>query len=206
VVLRAVSVNRTAVWRLARGDRRVTTIEVTLDHDDDQNDISVRGGNVKIKRVLAVKLVLAALLLSAGSAHAQGSSNQRFTMITQGEGNVGTAVATGPFTGVGTFEETEEHVGLFRFAGGTLTVLGMFDEESTVFDPRTCVGRFTTSGRWVVTDGTGIFEDATGSGHLRGRVTFGTNRTAEGCGEEERFAVAVFHLAGTLNLSSRAAA
>ncbi|MDQ4070172.1 MAG: hypothetical protein M3203_11980 [Actinomycetota bacterium] len=131
--------------------------------------------------------------------------NQRFTMIIQGEGNVGTAVAQGQFTGRGTFEETEEDVGLFTFEGGTLTVLGLFDDESTEFDPHTCVGRFTTAGRYVVTEGTGIFRGATGSGQLRGRVTFATNRTAEGCGEEERFAVAVFHLTGTLNLAGDAA-
>ncbi len=160
---------------------------------------------MKMKTRLFAALILTVLLVGTGSAHAQGRVNQRFTMITQGEGNVGTAIAHGRFTGTGTFEETEEHVGLFRFEGGTLTVLGLFDEESTEFDPRTCVGRFTTTGRWVVTDGTGIFAGARGSGQLSGRVTFGTNRTAEGCGEEETFAVAVFRLTGTLALASAAA-
>jgi len=56
------------------------------------------------------------------------------------------------------------------------------------------VGRFTTSGKFVVTDGTGIFRGATGSGRVMGQVTFGTNRAAEGWGEEETFAVAVFQL------------
>lgn len=161
---------------------------------------------MRTKAVLSAALILGGLLVGTGSAHAQDRANQSFTMITRGEGNVGTAIAHGRFTGTGTFQETEEDVGLFTFEGGTLAVLGLFDEESTEFDPRTCVGRFTTTGRYVVTEGTGIFLGATGSGHLRGRVTFGTNRTADGCGEEERFAIAVFHLDGNLTLVRGAAA
>lgn len=156
--------------------------------------------------LVSVIVTLAVVVGLPGPATAQEAGNQRFVMIIVGEGNVGRAIASGLFTGVGTFVETEEDVGLFTFGEGTLLVRGTFDEESTTFNPRTCIGTFETSGRFVVLEGTGAFEGTTGSGRLTGRAVFGTNRTSEGCGEEELFAVAVFRLNGDLNIPARAAA
>ena len=148
---------------------------------------------------LTTVLILLTVAL-ATPAQAQGRSDQRFTMIIRGEGATGVAVGRGPITGVGTFRETEEDVGIFSFPSGTLTIRGFFTEESTDFDPRSCIGTFVTSGTWVVEEGTGAYEGATGGGRLEGRVKFGTERTAEGCGETETFAVAVFRLRGGLAL------
>lgn len=157
------------------------------------------------RKLLLCALVMMTFLAASGPAHGQ-TPNQRFTLIIHGEPHIGPAIATGRFVGKGTIQEPVEDVGLLTFEEGTLTFLGLFDKEHTDFNDRTCVGVFTTSGRYVVTDGTGIFQGATGGGHLRGRATFVTERTAEGCGEREIFAIAVFHLTGTLNLAGDAAA
>ncbi|MDQ4070171.1 MAG: hypothetical protein M3203_11975 [Actinomycetota bacterium] len=159
---------------------------------------------MKRRKLLLGALMLVTVLATAGPAHGQ-TPNQSFTLIIHGEPHIGPAIATGRFVGIGTIEEPVEDVGLLTFASGTLTFLGLFDEESTEFDDQTCVGVFTTSGRYVVTEGTGIFEGATGGGYLSGRAIFVTERTPEGCSEKEIFAIAVFYLTGTLYLSGDAA-
>ena len=161
------------------------------------NNVCRRPAKPKVW-LLAVLILLTVAL--ATPAQAQVQSDQRFTMITRGEGATGVAVGRGPITGVGTFRETEEDVGVFSFPAGTLTIRGFFTEESTDFDPRSCIGTFLTSGTWVVEDGTGAYEGASGGGSLEGRVKFGTERTAEGCGETETFAIAVFQLRGGVAL------
>ena len=153
------------------------------------------------RRFRFAALLLFVILAAATPAHAQ-DQDQHFTMIIRGEGETGVAVARGPITGVGTFREVEEDVGLFAFPGGTLRVRGFFSEEDTDFDPRSCVGTFVTSGTWVVEEGTGRYAEATGGGELEGWVKFGTERTGEGCGDTERFAIAIFRLTGTVALAA----
>ena len=155
-------------------------------------------------RVWLTAVLILLTVAVATPAQAQGQSDQRFTLIILGEERTGIAVGRGPITGVGTFKGNQEDpdVGLLSFPSGTLTIRGFFTEESTDFDERSCVGTFVTSGTWVVEEGTGAYEGATGGGRIEGRVKFGTERTAEGCGETQTFAVAVFRLTGGLALEA----
>jgi len=162
------------------------------------NDVCRRPAKPRV-RLSAVLILLTVAL--ATPAEAQGQSDQRFTMIIR-EDRTGVVVGRGPITGVGTFEGSQEDpdVGLLSFPSGTLNIRGYFTEESTDFDSRSCIGTFVTSGTWVVEEGTGAYEGASGGGGLEGRAKFGTERTAEGCGETETFSIAVFQLRGGLAL------
>ncbi len=164
------------------------------------SEIAHIGRVVAKPRLWLTSVLLLVVATLATPAQAQTHSGQQFTMVIRGEGATGVAVGRGAITGVGSFRETEEDVGLFTFPSGTLRVRGFFTEEASSFDPRSCVGTFETSGTWIVEEGTGDYKGATGSGRLEGRVKFGTDRTPDGCGESERFAVAVFRLSGDVSL------
>ena len=53
------------------------------------------------------------------------------------------------------------------------------------FDPRTCFGTATFNGTYAIESGTGAYAGATGAGTYQGQAFFLTERTAQGCSDEE---------------------
>ena len=133
------------------------------------------------KIAVGVSLALGALLgLSAPAWAVTGS--QRFIIFGQDEG--GTVVATGAISGVGEDIETSEDTDTFRFPQGDVNIDHPQTGGSEDFNEVACIGRFTFSGTYDITSGTGAYAQATGEGTYTGRGIFIGRRTAEGCSEE----------------------
>lgn len=146
-----------------------------------------------VKRVAAVfTAAVFAVLLTGGTAWAQEPQN--FTVLGIND-NPATVIANGEINGRGVEEEIEEafdeETGEFTldtsfvFEDGTvfLTVEGTAD---ITVDPVSCVGRFTASGTYDITSGSGDFEGATGDGTVTARSIFIAGRNADGsCSEDE---------------------
>lgn len=164
----------------------------------------------------AVALAIVLVAMPGTGAWAQ-SGNQRFTIIEHGPpGAGGRIIASGAFTGVGTVvaeqfvinpDGTFEGRSTFVFDEGTLTVEFEGITPEFRFEPHGCVGvsRGITT-RASVTDGTGLFEGA--SGHFTGtdRTVLLFERGSGGCSREPFQVTAVIQLSGTLVLAGQAAA
>ncbi len=164
------------------------------------------------KILAAIMGVALGLLAFTGSASAQTGTNQRFIVLFTGsDGNeTSRVIAIGPITGVGTFEETDdEDVVRFVFRNGSITLNAPTEEEDEEFDERTCSGSFTFSGPWEIIEGTGAYEDASGSGQFEGRGRFfGQRAQGGGCSEDEDagFFFLRVEATGNVTLAPRAAA
>ncbi len=133
------------------------------------------------KMALGLSLALGALLgLSAPAGAVTGS--QRFFIFGQDEG--GTVVATGPISGVGTDIERPDETGTFVFPQGTVNIDHPQTGGLEDFNEVTCIGRFTFSGTYDITSGSGAYAQANGEGTYTGRGIFIGRRTAQGCAEE----------------------
>ncbi len=166
-----------------------------------------------MKKTLAVVLGLTLGLFGlVGSASAQTRTNQRFIVLLSGSDGNETArvIASGPIKGVGTFEETDdEDVVRFVFPNGSITLDAPSEDEDEEFNERTCSGSFRFSGQWEIIEGTGAYEDATGSGTFEGRGKFfGERLPGGGCSEDEDagFFLLRVEVRGNVTLGDRAAA
>lgn len=124
----------------------------------------------------------------AGPAAAQTAGNQRFIVFGSGSGDQESfnVVAVGPITGFGTFEELEDPDFVrFRFPQGTITLFSPTADETGSFDERSCTGSFTFTGPITITEATGAFTGAQGTGTVQGQGYFVGERTAAGCSEDE---------------------
>jgi len=169
------------------------------------------------KKVITICAVLAIGLLAwAGPAAADPGANQRFTIISSGSDveAPGRVIASGVINGVGTdITLSESESGgkdQFVFPGQGDLFLTRTDDPggSNSFDVRSCVGRFSGSGTFQITGGTGRFVGASGSGTYTFRGTV-VARTAQGCAPEgtpPAFFVFVANATATLHLAGQAAA
>ncbi len=163
-----------------------------------------------MKRVFAaVACVAVALVGFAGSASAETTGKQRFLVtITSSDGHeTSTVAATGPISGTGTFRETaNEDVVRFVFKKGSITLNAPNDEETDRFDEASCKGTFKFSGHWEITQATGAYKGATGSGTFRGSGQFIADRLPDGSCSEDDDAGSFFlrvDVRGTVTLPGR---
>ncbi len=164
-----------------------------------------------MRKVLAALLGVALGVFGlAGTASAQTRTNQRFIVIFSGsDGNeTSRVIATGPISGVGTFEETaDEDVVRFVFRNGSITLDAPIEDESERFDERTCSGSFTFGGRWEIIEATGAYRGASGSGQFEGRGRFiGERAPGGGCAEEGGFFFLRVEVRGNVTLGRQGAA
>lgn len=145
-----------------------------------------------MKRATLSLLVAVAVLVGLPSPAWAQQANQRFIATsTIPGGNVGTVVATGPITGVGTFVLPEGQgpgplPAQFMFADGTVFVTIVPTPPVIDFNPQTCLVLIRTSGTFQITGGTGRFSGTTGSGTFAGRAFVLLARGSEGeCDPEE---------------------
>ena len=91
---------------------------------------------------------------------------------------------TGTISGVGTDIERPDETSTFVFPQGTVNLDHPQTDGSDDFNEVACIDRFTFSGTYDITSGTGAYAQATGEGTYTGRGIFIGRRTAEGCSEE----------------------
>lgn len=146
------------------------------------------------KKLLAsmVGVTVGALVVVFGFA-AQASAQppggtERFTIIETSPSG-GPVVASGAFSASGTDFESASNTdtagqSTFRFPNGTI-VANHSDTGpgSFSFNPVACVGHFSGSGTYTVTNGTGAYAGISGNGTYTYRGTVIATRTPTGCGD-----------------------
>jgi hypothetical protein len=159
------------------------------------------------KFTTAVAVLAGAITVTgfAGQASAQPArgSNEQFTIISTGETNV-SVIATGGFNAVGTATEqqvsTTTGQGTFTFPDGSIVLTHTNKPGGkSHFDPATCVGRFSGTGTYVISNGTGAYSGVTGSGtfHVRGMTV--SAHTPDGCGDAPIAVVTITRAHGRLS-------
>ena len=140
-----------------------------------------------MKRLIAgVALGLWTLLGLSSPAWAV-TGPQTFILFGGGNDDTGTIVASGPISGVGTSIPTGEETETDVFPNGSIDLRHPVTGGSDSFDPRTCFGTATFYGTYEIESGTGAYAGATGTGTgtYQGQAFFLTERTAQGCSDEE---------------------
>jgi hypothetical protein len=108
-------------------------------------------------------------------------------------GAPGLAVASGPLTGFGSdvnigthlnMDGTRTNIDLLTFGTGSITLTSVDPPNIFQFNPATCVARISGTGPYTVTNSTGAYRGASGSGTFTvvGAIVYG--RTAQGCSFE----------------------
>ncbi len=169
---------------------------------------------MKAKRVLGFLAGATAMVVGLAGPASAVTGSQRFTVLFSGE--TGKVFAAGVINGAGTDVElsstdnpdgSSSGVDQFVFPQGTLTVTHFENPGEFSFNPRSCVGRFSFTGTFTVTGGTGAYAGATGSGTDVGSGVFVAKRNPDGsCSEEEAFSNVVVRATGTLSVPDQAAA
>ena len=137
-----------------------------------------------MKKVLLTAVSGMALLLGmAAPAAAATTGAQRFTFIYFGDGNTASVSANGPIKGIGgavVVTEDGEGNGIDKvtFKQGTYLVDHQDTSSTGTFNETTCVARFSGSGDYTLSGGTGAYAGVTGSGTYSYRGTFFGTRTA----------------------------
>ena len=154
-----------------------------------------------MNKLASALLTATALVMGlAGPASAATTGAQRFVIIDTGpEGTPGTAVLSGPVTGVGTSVDVGTD-GTIALAGGTISVHHPQTSVNDVFNPATCILTIDEAGPYEITGGTGTFAGISGSGTdtVQGTVVFG--RTPGGCSQAPIGTVVVVRASGTTTL------
>lgn len=146
-------------------------------------------------------------LATAQPAWSETADNVRFVLVASSDDAPGQVFASGVISGRGTSSTAEDEddnasVNTLTFPDGTLTLVAYFDDGTSSFDPRTCVARFSSQGRFVVAGGTGRFAGATGGGQFVERGTVATTHTTGGCSDDVAALVIVVTAGGSLDLRS----
>lgn len=146
-----------------------------------------------VKKISAVAIaVVLGVLFTGGTAWAE--EQQNFTLLGVNSETT-TVIATGAIIARGVEEVIEE---TFNDETGEFTLITSFVfEDGTVFatveattsftfNELSCLGRFTGTGTYDITGGSGDFEGATGDGTVKARGTFVAGRNADGsCSDDE---------------------
>lgn len=145
-----------------------------------------------VKKVVAVSTTVAlGVLLMGGTAWAE--QRQNFTLLGFNSDTV-MVIATGAINARGVEKEIESDFDddgpftvktSFVFGGGTVFVT-IKGTSSFTFNERACAGRFSGTGTYEITGGSGDFEEATGDGTGKFGGAFVAGRNADGsCSEDE---------------------
>jgi hypothetical protein len=167
-----------------------------------------------VKRTLAAAAGVALAVAGIpGSALADDTSQQRLTVvvvqdISQPQPTFSRVVARGVIDAVGTdvFRPSPEgdanSYSTYVFRRGTLAITTSPDRFDVVPDPVSCISRFTASGHWTVTGGTGAYRGAAGSGRLTATGVLRAQRTPQGCAQDRGISTGVVRATGRLALPS----
>jgi hypothetical protein len=144
------------------------------------------------------KVQLGALVLGAAGAvgivglpaqamAASSTGFERFTLVISSTGP-GPVQEHGAFNAQGTDVEHQSSgrtgSSTFRFPNGNLMISHTDDRGGTsTFNNKSCVGRITASGDYVITGGTGAYDGVTGHGEYTVSGTVITAKTSSGCGK-----------------------
>jgi hypothetical protein len=132
-----------------------------------------------LKRMAAsIVAVGAVAVVWAGSA-AGATGSQRFTV--SGSDNGGHVYASGPISGSGRDIVMGQNADKFVFPNGSVIVSHHATSMNDNFDPRSCMDRFTESGTYSLSNGTGAYKGVTGSGTYTAKGVARGTRTATGC-------------------------
>jgi hypothetical protein len=126
-----------------------------------------REAIVKLRVLLSLAAIAAVGLMGTGVAGASPQPNEYFTSIQTSANGPQTITAAGPISATGTDVQLGAHRDNFVFPAGTLTVRHEPQTTSQKFDSRTCVGTFTETGTYDISNGTGAYKHVTGSGHYK---------------------------------------
>ena len=132
---------------------------------------------MKITHVLvALGIAAAATVGFASAAGAATTGTQTFTLLSTdpSDGAQPIIIANGPVHARGTDVQVSPSIDRFVFPSGNLkihhkTTAGTSHDS---FDPVTCYGTHTENGTFTVTNATGAYKNATGSGSYTLKITF----------------------------------
>ncbi len=171
------------------------------------------------KLTAVIAMTTGSALVGPGPASASSGRAPAQTFVLYGQGSSFhhpiSVFAAGPILGAGSFEigpersseGRDDFTATLAFPGrGTVTteVLG---QNTLAFDPTTCRGSQTSSFHWVITGGTGEFENASGSGTGTYTGRFLVERGPNGCVEDEAvISVFLARLSGTASVPVSSAA
>jgi len=131
------------------------------------------------KRVAASVVAAGAVAVVWAGSAAGATGSQRFTI--SGSNNSGRVYATGPISGSGRDIVMGQELDKFVFAKGSVLVSHHATSMNDNFDPRSCMDRFTESGTYSLSSGTGAYKGVTGSGTYTAKGVARGRRTANGC-------------------------
>jgi hypothetical protein len=123
--------------------------------------------------LIAILLAVFAAVPSATAHDEHGRHIQHFLALSSDpSASTLILIANGPIHAKGTDTPVSADQDTFAFPDGTLTIEHQAAKPGKdSFDPVTCLGKYTERGTYEVTGGTGAYEDASGHGHYRVRVT-----------------------------------
>ena len=136
------------------------------------------------KRVAASVVAVGAVAVVWGSSAAGATGSQRFSI--SGGANGGRVYAAGPISGSGRDVVLGQDLDKFVFPKGSVLVSHHASSTNESFDPRTCSGRFTESGTYSLSSGTGAYKGVTGSGTYTAQGVVHGRRTASGCSDHPK--------------------
>jgi hypothetical protein len=126
---------------------------------------------------LAIILLGAFLVIPASASAGDGDDGnhgiQRFAFLSTDpadQDTPDTVIATGPIHAKGTVTTLSPTEDVLTFPDGTLTITHEPKTSNESFDPVTCLFRFSERGTYLITGGTGAYEDAEGHGKYRVKV------------------------------------
>lgn len=176
---------------------------------------------MRILKTVAALIAAVTVLALMAPASASGSTERRQSQmfVLHGAGSTFdhpiSVVATGPISGVGSFEivddrsgpEGDDFTAELVFPGSGTVIMEVLGQSSITFNGASCAGSQTGQFRWTITDGSGDFENASGSGTGTFTGRFVVRRGETGCVEDEPVvSVFVARLRGTASPSAAAAA
>jgi len=114
------------------------------------------------KRVAASLVAVGAVALVWAGSATGATGSQRFTI--SGSDNGGHVYASGPISGSGHDVVLGQNADRFVFPAGSVLVSHHATSMNDNFDPRSCLDRFTESGTYSLSSGTGAYKGVSGSG------------------------------------------
>ena len=132
-----------------------------------------------LKRMAASTVAVAAVAVVWAGSATGATGSQRFSI--SGSDNGGHVYASGPISGSGRDIVMGANADKFVFPAGSVVISHHATSQHDNFDPRSCTDRFTESGTYSLSSGTGAYAGVTGSGTYSAKGVARGTRTASGC-------------------------
>src|SRR3954466_8572956 len=113
-----------------------------------------------LKRMAASAVAVGAVAVVWGTSATGATGSQQFRV--SGVDNGGRVYASGPVSGSGRDIVLGQDADKFVFPAGSVLVSHHATSTRQSFDPRSCSGRFTESGTYSLSSGTGAYKGVTG--------------------------------------------